>query len=150
MDFAQSPEPIAALNLGAHSWIPSVQSQSRDRVKEALEEVVDEYVVNLVQKIPYYSWGGAINGNRIMLEDALLTANYETVMAVCHRLLSEPEIYKTNDLRDRPCDLVIRAIEKRLKKLGYVVTKTKQKSYLNSGTGNIMQIPVVAEKRMED
>ncbi len=102
MYFTQSPKPIAALkpqNHSVHTEISTLRSQTKTLADRAME-FADKNLVQLVSKIPYNAWGGALNTAPTLLIEGLGSASYETIIAVCGELLSQTGIY-WNDSRER-------------------------------------------------
>ena len=72
-------------------------------------------------------------------------ANYSTLVAICEEFLRLPETY-WNDNRDRNFSGIIEAIELRLTTLGYIVTETEVRHYLNDSNMKRLHIPASYEK----
>ena len=141
----QAHEALISPEHVVHSRVPVVQRRSKNRVADTLESV-DVNVVDLVAKIPYNAWGGAINMATSRLIHALSGTNYRTIVAVCVSLLEQPDGY-WKDNRDRDFSGISEAIEKRLEILGYDITDIQVRHYMSSSSMKRISIPANARKR---
>jgi hypothetical protein len=108
-------------------------------------ELIDLNLLWLIDKIPYHTWWWALNMSRSKILTAIPDTNYSTLVAICEEFLRLPEDY-WNDKRDRNFSGIIEAIELRLGALGYIVTDTEVRHYLNDSNEKRLHIPTSYKK----
>ena len=105
-------------------------------------EEIDEWLLECIDTIPYYSWSGAINVSRINLVSGIPWANYSTLIAICQKFLNLPETYwNDNKLKTRDFKGIMELIEKRLLELGYQVIEKETQHYIDDENKKRIFIP---------
>ena len=108
-------------------------------------EWVNKWLVLLVDKIPFYTWGGALGNVRMKLLAWLSNANISTISAICASLLQQWEGY-WNDNRDRDLTGIMEAIETRITGLWHIITDSQTKHYMSNSSKKRISIPSRIEK----
>ena len=118
-------------------------------ITECSHEQVDPDILSLVSKIPYHSWGWAINRSKSLLLEWIKWANYSTLIAICQSLLNQEESY-WNDNRDRAFIGLSEALTERLGELGYTVVVAKTISYIPSTwrSSQLLEVPLKTYKNI--
>lgn len=105
-------------------------------------EEIDQWLLECIDTIPYFSWSGSINISRMTLVSGIPWANYSTLIAICQKFLNLPETYwNTNKLKTRDFKGIMELIEKRLQELGYKVTEKETQHYIDDDNKKRIFIP---------
>lgn len=105
-------------------------------------EEIDEWLLECIDKIPYFSWGWAINISKMNLISGIPQATYSTLIAICQKFLNLPESYwNDNKSKTRDFSGIMELIEKRLWELGYQVTEKETQHYLDDDNKKRIFIP---------
>ncbi len=139
------------------TWLPkttwyqksssSILGNTQNRAQKSLNssELIDSNLLWLIEKIPYHSWGWAINMTRNTILELIPSQNYSTLVAMCQKLINMPEAY-WNDNRDRDFSGIIESMTNRLWELGYEVTENNIQYYMDNAGKKRIFIPHTIKK----
>lgn len=111
-------------------------------------EVVDEELILLIEKIPYHTWGWAINTATGELINLIAWANYSTIIAMGAKFLSMQDSF-WKSTKDKDFRGIGEAMEERLIQLWYIVTSRDQRTYNSNwaDTESTLIFPIQAKKQ---
>jgi hypothetical protein len=111
-------------------------------ILDETETIIDVWLFEYIDEIPYFSRGSVINSGRSDLISGLQNTNYSTLIAICQKFLNFQETYwndntsKTRDFRG-----IMELIEKRLWELWYTVLEREAQHYIDDDNMKRIFIP---------